>query len=386
MGAGKLPRGLYLRGETLWIRFSYRGVKCYESTRIINPTKAQIKYTANRLAEIQRKIYENIFSYAEYFPDSKKTLIFGNTPKSPTVGYYLDKFYENARKRGLAKSTLLPHQSKINSFKHWKTLPVKQLTTSHIQTYISTNSHLTTATLRGRFSVLSLALDEAVLDGIIVQNPARVVSLGNYLRKADKVDRNLINEDVKPFSKQEQEAILNSASTNMKYYNLISFLFETGVRSSEACGLLWSDITKSTIHIRGARVLGEDKKTKTASGARRIPISDACRLALENQVMISGSLPDKYVFINRDKRPIIFATFRESFWKNCLKRANVEYRYPYQTRHTFASRLISQGINLWKLTKLMGHTSPKMLYEHYGYYIEEYEITHGKNEDEDSFL
>ena len=56
-----------------------------------------------------------------------------------------------------------------------------------------------------------------------------------------------------------------------------------------------------------------------------------------------------------------------------MEKAKVRYRYPYQLRHTFATRLISEGVNLWKISKLMGHSSPQQLFEHYGNYIEEYE-------------
>ena len=33
---------------------------------------------------------------------------------------------------------------------------------------------------------------------------------------------------------------------------------------------------------------------------------------------------------------------------------------------------ISQNVNLWKLGKWLGHTSPEMLFKHYGAFIEEF--------------
>ncbi len=35
--------------------------------------------------------------------------------------------------------------------------------------------------------------------------------------------------------------------------------------------------------------------------------------------------------------------------------------------------MISEGENLWKISKLMGHSSPQQLYQHYGNYIKDYD-------------
>lgn len=43
------------------------------------------------------------------------------------------------------------------------------------------------------------------------------------------------------------------------------------------------------------------------------------------------------------------------------------------TRHTFATRNISQGVNLFWLAGQMGHKGPEMLFRHYGSYLKEYD-------------
>ncbi len=80
-----------------------------------------------------------------------------------------------------------------------------------------------------------------------------------------------------------------------------------------------------------------------------------------------------YVFINSKGEHWNQDSFRKHQWSKVLEKAEVKYRYPYQLRHTFATRNISEGINLWKLTKLMGHKSPQQLYQHYGNFIDAYE-------------
>ena len=56
-----------------------------------------------------------------------------------------------------------------------------------------------------------------------------------------------------------------------------------------------------------------------------------------------------------------------------LKKAGVRYRNPYQTRHTFATKHISQGVNLFWLAGQMGHKGPEMIFRNYGKYLAEYD-------------
>lgn len=64
---------------------------------------------------------------------------------------------------------------------------------------------------------------------------------------------------------------------------------------------------------------------------------------------------------------------RKKAWVPTLKKAGVRYRNPYQTRHTFATRHISQGVNLFWLAGQMGHKGPEMLFRNYGKYLAEYD-------------
>ena len=64
---------------------------------------------------------------------------------------------------------------------------------------------------------------------------------------------------------------------------------------------------------------------------------------------------------------------RKKAWVPTLRKAGIRYRNPYQTRHTFATRHISRGANLFWLAAQMGHKGPEMLFRHYGSYLKEYD-------------
>jgi integrase len=54
-----------------------------------------------------------------------------------------------------------------------------------------------------------------------------------------------------------------------------------------------------------------------------------------------------------------------------LRKAGVRYRNPYQTRHTFASTLLSSGANPLYVAKQMGHRDTEMITRNYGRWIEQ---------------
>jgi integrase len=50
-------------------------------------------------------------------------------------------------------------------------------------------------------------------------------------------------------------------------------------------------------------------------------------------------------------------------------KAQLKYRYPYQARHTFATKHLSKGFNPLWVANQMG-TSPEMIYKHYAVYLQ----------------
>jgi len=56
-------------------------------------------------------------------------------------------------------------------------------------------------------------------------------------------------------------------------------------------------------------------------------------------------------------------------WAGILRRAGIRYRNPYQTRHTYASMLLTAGENpMWVATQ-MGHADWGMIRKVYGRWI-----------------
>lgn len=99
------------------------------------------------------------------------------------------------------------------------------------------------------------------------------------------------------------------------------------------------------------------------------PVTNEAMLALSSQKPFSF-MKDATVFEDpkTGKAWASADAIRKKAWVPTLRKAGIRYRNPYQTRHTFATRHISQGVNLF-----WGHKGPEMLFRHYGSYLKEYD-------------
>lgn len=368
------PRGVTIRrhtnSETINITFTFRGVRCREPLHL-PVTQSNINYAGRLLGEIQNKIERNTFHYADYFPTSPKLKLFGKIIEGVTVKHYLDEYLETAQVRQLSPSTIVGYRKVIDSLSHFHNITVSQLTPAMVKNWIK-QQRTKVKTIRNKLSVLRSALDEAVTDGVISINPISQITVERY---REKNNTSQSEYEVDPFTPAEIELIL----TNCKYQqwrNLFQFALRTGLRSSELCALRWIDIDfdHSIAHVQQAKVVGVLKGTKTKAGNRIVDLDSIAISTLLDQKEFTFNKGD-FVFYDPKKcQPWQNAdAIRKKAWIATLAKANIRYRNPYQTRHTFATMHISKGANLFWLAKQMGHKGPEMLFRHYGSYLKEYE-------------
>lgn len=108
------------------------------------------------------------------------------------------------------------------------------------------------------------------------------------------------------------------------------------------------------------------KAPKTAAGIRTVDLNSDAMAALKAQKSIS-MLRGSRVFLNpRTLEPWeTDAQIRKSAWLPIMKRSGIEYRNPYQIRHTFASTLLTAGANPWYVAQQLGHEDVEMVFRTY---------------------
>ncbi|HGN1741891.1 TPA: DUF3596 domain-containing protein [Providencia stuartii] len=370
-----LPRGVTIRNnktkQTIIITFTYKGVLCREPLSRLTVDNKNIKYAERLLAEIQNNIERSTFNYAKYFPDSKKLQLFGLSNKIKTVLDYLDEYLVICETRNLSPSTIGGYKKCKSALADLHKLQVTSLTPAIIKSWIQKQT-TSLKTIRNQLSFLRSALDEAITDGVTSINPVSLVSASRYQSKSSSTESSYI---VDPLSPKEVSALLLAAKYE-QWRNLFRFAINTGLRSSELCALRWSDIDfiESTAHVQSASVAGVIKETKTKAGTRKVELNDEAMKAINEQRQFTF-MKDGVIFED-PKTNSAWANadaIRKKAWVPTLKKAGIRYRNPYQTRHTFATRHISQGVNLFWLAGQMGHKGPEMLFRHYGSYLKEYD-------------
>lgn len=63
------------------------------------------------------------------------------------------------------------------------------------------------------------------------------------------------------------------------------------------------------------------------------------------------------------------ANFSKRVWANALAEAGLEYRRPYQMRHTAATLWLASGEAPEWIARQLGHTNTQMLFKTYSRYV-----------------
>jgi integrase len=369
----KLPRGVSIKknklSNSLQLSFTYKNIKCRE----IYPfrvTDRNIKKASDKVAGIRDRIESGTFNYADEFPTSSKLKIFSNITHDVNVKYYLDDYIENAVRRGLSHTTINSYRKSVAALKPLWNFSVGKLTAREVLSFIE-NSPQAPKTIRNRISVLRCSLNKAIIQNMITIDPTSQINLSVFLSNEKKLNARKKHKDVLPFNGEEIYNILNNCSGQEKY--IITFCIETGCRSGEWAGLKWCDVNFDSKEVCLVETFTENQIKGTKSNlARTVPLSNKAIEALTSQFELTGT-NGEFVFLNSKGNPWNTDSFRKHQWTKIIKKSGVKYRYPYQLRHSFATRNISEGMNLWKLSQLMGHRSPEMLLKHYGNFLDDYE-------------
>lgn len=171
----------------------------------------------------------------------------------------------------------------------------------------------------------------------------------------------------KPFTSDEIKAIIQGFEQD-RYYShyagFVEFLFGTGCRTGEAIGLCWKHLNEdcSTVWIGESLSRSIRKATKT-NRARTITLTSKLR-SLLTLMKSENTVPDSSVCTSPKGNPIDDHNFRNRAWKSILSKVGVEYRKPYNTRHTLISHALNQGMNPVEVAQLTGH-DVQTLYENY---------------------
>ncbi|MGW7041252.1 tyrosine-type recombinase/integrase [Streptomyces avermitilis] len=220
------------------------------------------------------------------------------------------------------------------------------------------SKRLSPLTLAYVHSVLKSALEHAVREEEIPRNVARNVRTGTPRPRR-----------FEPLTAEEAREFLAVASGH-PLQPLFELALHTGLRKGELLGLRWEDLDLAggTASIR--RTLQRTNSggltalpTKTHSSERRIALPTPClrsiqqhrsRQRQEREAAGKGWQVSGYVFTRPNGAPIEGATLTRHF-NSILRQARIRRIRFHDLRHSAATLLLEQGVELVVIKELLGH-------------------------------
>ncbi|MBQ3125011.1 MAG: site-specific integrase [Clostridia bacterium] len=296
--------------------------------------------------------------------------------------------YLAVQKNALRESTLDKTKRTLELYviPQFSALTLKKLTLQTLQkwkldieeTKTTKDTPLSLEYKRKIFSVFRTFLNYAVKMEYISTNP--LVKLGNFK------DANSFKSDMDYYTSEEFIKFISTARkcaedaesssgniSEWNYYVFFNIAFYAGMRKGEIHALKWTDIKDNTIHITRSvaqKLKGEDRETppKNKSSIRSIQIP----------------IPLKKVLDEHYARCKLLDGFSDS-WRicggeSCLRDSTLDKRNEkyaelagikkirmHDYRHSHASLLANNGINIQEIARRLGHSSVEMTWNVYSH-------------------
>jgi len=145
---------------------------------------------------------------------------------------------------------------------------------------------------------------------------------------------------------------------------IISFLMLHGCRPSEARALKVKDVNlkNQTVTISAnfsGRVYREKRKGR---GAKSVTVPIHPEMSDYVSYRVNGNLPEAFLFVNPRTGQHYSENRLRRVWETVRTEAKIgrDLRLYDATRDSFASQLVNSGTSLFKVSKLLGHSSVKM--------------------------
>ena len=326
----------------------------------------------SKTVEGTKKDAEKALTALKYEVDSGDC---SDDPSGLTVKQWADRWLKG--KRNLRETTRLDYECRLRNdvFQHVGGMKLEKVNPHHCRALMAdmANRGLSKRTQQYTHMIFRQCMAQAHADGLIPTNPMDNVERPT-VRKQDKIQK------ITALTKDQAHKLLE-ASEGSKYHALWLLLLTTGLRPSEALALEWESVDFEGGSIRVKQGLsrmadGQYKigGLKTESSHRWVPMPEtlaeglkAHRAEVREKQMIAGKRSD-LVFPNGAYALQDISRVRKA-WKRLCKAAEGvpdEVRL-YDTRHTFATRLLDAGVNPKAAAEILGHSSTKMFLDVYSH-------------------
>lgn len=347
------------RGENIYHRKDGRWEGRYISGRHPNGKAILTSVYGSRYQDVRRKLIE------------KKSACLIQLAKGQAI-YFEDRvdYYLEKKIRPFVKPSTYMHYHQIAAhylIPAFGTLQLSDITSERIQCYFSGMAErLSPGTTRNIFNLLRAILRDAFLDGHLSRQIWENVRLPSAQRGQAQV---LTLEEQKRF----EEIALRE--------NRIEFILclYTGIRVGELCALQWRDVDIQSTSLRICKSLRRIGKQsvigapKTDCSSRIIPLPPFLFQLLDEYRKACGGREDEFLFPGKKRAYCDIRTIQARFAK-LAGLSGLQHAHVHTLRHTYATRLLEQGVGVETVGALLGHASPSITLHYYAHCTTQHKV------------
>jgi integrase len=215
------------------------------------------------------------------------------------------------------------------------------------------------------YQVLNRALSHAVYPLRIIKfNPCDGIKRPPHRQKR-----------MQPFEAAEVREILASAD-GTRWHAFYAVAFGCGLRAGELFGLQWPDIDfiGSSLRVERQALDANGRvyiaKPKTANSVRTVSLPPFVVAALRQHQAVQmrdGLAGSQHVFPTSKGSLFSRANFYKDEWTPRLIRLGLTHRGVHNSRHTFATLALLDGVPVAVVSKALGHSSPAITMQTYAH-------------------
>lgn len=303
-------------------------------------------------------------------------------PDKITLGEWIKRWLQDYAKANMRTGTWEGYQTNFKNHINpvLGNILLTKLTTNDLQKFYNQKLEngrkdgkgLSIRTVKLIHVVIHASLKQAHKEGMVLRNVSEFVRLPADTKK-----------EVKPLSPEQITSFL-SAIREDKLYPAFALELSTGLRRGELLGLQWKDIDMQTgkCQIRRSLVKNvsntidiNEPKTKTSKRIVIIPenvldILEAHRDRQEQDKIKEGYLENDWVFCTEEGKPLSPRNFTRKF-DRLLEKAKMEHIPFHALRHSVATALLVNGVNLKVVSAQLGHADIRVTADTYSHVLEE---------------
>jgi integrase len=231
------------------------------------------------------------------------------------------------------------------------------------------NDDISGQTRREAMILLRQLLEEAVMRGILLANPAALVKL-------PKRSREPVTVPEYDHAKQVIAAIEHPSARMVA-----EFLRQTGARLNEALALTWPCVLLAAKKVRIQQSIDQVTGTIITTKTSRVRIIDMpdtlvelLRAYREAQQQGDAHKHDPWVFpavsAESEGRPMNDRNFQQRYWDVAVAKVGGPRFTPHGLRHLYASHLLQRGVEIAYVSKQLGHSSIYTTINTYAHFLQ----------------